>query len=95
MMACTNAQCFTTIRAQNLTWAKVVVINTMVIFEAGVIVQPDRHRYAFITFAHNMVVIEAVVFSIHHHPKVDFLALRLVIIIDYDICDAGIIGEFF
>ncbi len=67
------------------------MINTVIVLLAIFRIQTYSHGYAFISLADEMIMIKTVVFPIYHNPRVHFVTLGIIVIVDYDLGNAGII----
>jgi len=94
VMAGTDAQGFTTIRTEHRSRSEIIVINEVIVLLTFRTIQSNGHRYTLIAFALQVIVVEAVVFAVHHHPVVFFEALRVIEVIDDDFGHSTVIREF-
>ena len=69
------------------------MINAVIILAALFRVHFHGRGNALVAFPDEVIVVKTVVFAVHQYPKINAISLRLIVVINHDIGDAGVIGQ--
>ena len=79
--------------AEDRPGTKIVVVDAVMVLPAFLAVEPYRHGDARIAFPDQVVVIEAVVPAVHHHPEIGLVTLRVIEPVDDGFGHARVVGR--
>ena len=93
IVATPDAQRLASVGTQVRPVAEIVVVDAVTVLAAGLGFQLDGHGHAAVHLADQVVVVEAVVAAVHGHPDIGFRALGVVVAVDHDLGNPGMVGQ--